>query len=442
MPYNTIHHSNSDMKQIPHPPSPDAASNLSAAYVNTGNDFAHKGNLQLAVKYYYAALKESPDSIPALFNLGTLLYEMGDIDQAITFYEQAITLNPQFAEGLCSLGKAVRKKGKISDAIHYFQKAIHVQPNFSEAKKNLNHINRSVVPLWHFAMMNDTLRNKAYEKAIAEMVTPDSIVLDIGTGSGLLAMFAARAGAKKVYSCERIAPIAEKANEIIASNGFADVITVLNKDSRTLEVGSDLTEKADILVSEIFDVGLLGEGIIATVDDAFKRLLKADAVSIPKRAKIYGALIESQKLIDYGRVFNICGFNLSKFNELSTSSYFQAQLSQFPHRLMSDVFEVFDFDFKRTAFVPQKRKIPITVKENGICHGVAFWFDLDLTGSVHIDIGPESKSHWNQAVQLLAPAVELKSGQDVLVLAKHDCTEVSFNLGLPRPSQLKSSAMN
>ncbi len=430
---------NADM-QFPHPNHADTAirfhknavnKNLAASYVDKGNVFAHQDDIKQAVKYYHEALKEMPESIPALYNLGSLMYDMGDIDQAVRLYEQTIKLNPNFPEGFYGLGKAIKKKGEIGESIKCLQKALNLRPNFSEARRALDHTCRTVVPRWHFAMMNDSDRNQTYEMAIKEAVKKDSVVLDIGTGSGLLAMFAAKASARKVISCERNAPIAEIAKEIVKRNGLSEIITVVNKDSKDLVIGHDLPDKANLLISEIFDVGLIGEGVIPTINDAFSRLLVPNGVCLPQRAKIYGALFESQKLFDHGRVSTVSGFDLGEFNTFSSSGYFQAQLSQFPHRLISNVFEAFSFDFNNEPSLSEKRKIPLKIAENAVCHGVVFWFKLFLTDDIHLDIGPKTDSHWKQAVQLLTPAVSLKKDQEVVALAKHDCNEVSFDLGIP-----------
>ena len=87
-------------------------------------------------------------------------------------------------------------------------------------------------------MMDDKRRSDSYEAAIRRIV-PGKLVLDIGTGSGLLAMMAARAGTAHVMTCETVATIAERARTIIAKNGLADRITVIAKSSTDLVVGRD-----------------------------------------------------------------------------------------------------------------------------------------------------------------------------------------------------------
>ena len=100
--------------------------------------------------------------------------------------------------------------------------------------------------------MNDDERNDAYLAALQSAITKDTHVLEIGTGSGLLSMMAARSGAEKVTTCEASPIIATTAKKIIATNGMAGTINVIAKKSNNVEVGVDLPRPADLLVSEIF----------------------------------------------------------------------------------------------------------------------------------------------------------------------------------------------
>ena len=127
---------------------------------------------------------------------------------------------------------------------------------------------QSIIPRWHFAMLNDVDRNHAFETAIKYVVHPNSTVLDIGAGSGLLAMMAARHGASYVTSCEMIQPIAHIAQKIIAINGFQDQIKIVPKKSDELIVGLDLPKRADLLITETVDCGLVGEGILPIIRHA------------------------------------------------------------------------------------------------------------------------------------------------------------------------------
>src|SRR5262249_40856432 len=85
------------------------------------------------------------------------------------------------------------------------------------------------VPRWYFRMIRDEVRHRAYDMALRRAIRPGSRVLDIGTGTGLLAMMAARAGAAEVVTCERNSAVAAVASEIITRNGFADKVHVVAK---------------------------------------------------------------------------------------------------------------------------------------------------------------------------------------------------------------------
>ena len=117
-------------------------------------------------------------------------------------------------------------------------------------------------------MMNDDPRNQAYKDALVTTINEDTQVLEIGAGSGLLAMLAAQSGTKKrITTCEMTPVIASVAKEIIELNGFDNSVKVIAKASKDISIGEDLTEKADLIVSEVISNEFLGEGVLDTVED-------------------------------------------------------------------------------------------------------------------------------------------------------------------------------
>ena len=131
-------------------------------------------------------------------------------------------------------------------------------------------------PVEHARMLHDDRRTRDYLAALAEAVRPGDVVLDIGTGSGVLAVAAARAGARRVYAVEG-SDIAEVAERVFAANGVDDVVTLVPGWSRLVE----LPERADLLVAEVIGNEPLEEEILETTLDARRRLLKPDARLIP-----------------------------------------------------------------------------------------------------------------------------------------------------------------
>ena len=112
--------------------------------------------------------------------------------------------------------------------------------------------------------------------ALVAAVRPGDVVLDIGTGSGVLAVAAARSGARRVYAVEA-SDIAEVAGKVFAANGVTDTVTLVPGWSRQIE----LPEPADLLVAEIIGNEPFEEEILETTLDARRRLLKPDARLIP-----------------------------------------------------------------------------------------------------------------------------------------------------------------
>ncbi len=139
----------------------------------------------------------------------------------------------------------------------------------------------------HIRMLNDRARTACYQQAIRETVTPADVVVDVGTGTGVLAITAAQAGARHVYAVEgsRMGQLAQRAFE---ANGLADRITLVEGRSTHVE----LPEKADVLVSEIIGNDPLDEAILETTADAVERLLGPGARLIPGNLRIYGLPVQ------------------------------------------------------------------------------------------------------------------------------------------------------
>ncbi|MFW5415265.1 50S ribosomal protein L11 methyltransferase [Nocardiopsis sp. CNT-189] len=288
------------------------------------------------------------------------------------------------------------------------------------ADRLYNRALRGIVPRWHFSMLNDQGRNDAYRAAVRARVRPGDLVLDIGTGSGLLALLAAEAGAEHVVSCEAEPLIAGVAREIIADNGMADRITVVEGFSTALRVGADLPRPADVLVSEIFDCGLLGEGALAAFAHAREALLAPDAAVVPGRARVWGRLVDSPELHERNHADRACGFDVSRFNRFRSLEYFSTYLDTYEHRPLTDPFPLMDFDF-RTGKGDTAAAVAPPATGGGSCHAIVVWFDLDLDGSTVLSNGPHAKgTHWRQAVQTFDRPVAVAAGERVPLLAEHD----------------------
>lgn len=132
-------------------------------------------------------------------------------------------------------------------------------------------------PVEHARMLHDDARTLDFIRAIEAAVRPGDVVLDLGTGSGVLAVAAARAGARRVYAVEA-SDIAEVAERVAADNAVGDVVTVVRGWSRQVE----LPEPADLLVAEIIGSEPLEEDILETTLDARRRLLAPGARLLPR----------------------------------------------------------------------------------------------------------------------------------------------------------------
>ena len=376
--------------------------------------YGQSGRNSEAVNANQTAIVLSPHDAEAHNNLGNTLKELERLDEAEASYTQAIALQPDYAEAYFNLGNTLQKVGRLDEAIESFKQAIVFKPDYAKARMNLNYAARSAVPVWHLAMMNDEIRNRAYSDALKLAVGDGDVVLDIGTGSGLLSLMAAASGAEKVITCETSGAIAQVAKEIIDINGYSGKISVLNKKSTDLVVGVDLPQRADLIISEVLSSEFVGEGVRTTILDANKRLLKKGGRMIPQSGKIRIALIEnSPEIFNNTSVSSVHGYDLSEFNSISQSK-FNLKPKDNPILLSNseDAFNINLYDVN--SVVGEEKIIELRVNRDGLCVGLIQWIWIHLYKEIEYENKPgENDSHWTTPIYLFDQPVVAKIG-DVL----------------------------
>lgn len=155
-----------------------------------------------------------------------------------------------------------------------------------------------VRPSIHMLMLDDKGRTNGFCHALRTTVLPDDVVVDIGTGTGVLATCAALAGARRVFAVES-SGIAEVAARVFAANGVADRITLLRDRSTRIS----LPERASVLVTETIGNDPLDEQMLEIVADAKRRLLTPNARIIPSAIEIYGIAVDIPRTVLERHVF-------------------------------------------------------------------------------------------------------------------------------------------
>lgn len=351
---------------------------------------------------------------------------------------------------------------------------------------------------WVIPMLNDDRRNKLYDtsikrgcKAAIEKILDrkqgdtDEIetmrVLDIGSGTGLLAMMAAKHSldiAKEHQASKDIAPIqiavssvemasamARLACKTISNNSLDKVIHVTEAHSSdeafTAFVPS--SAKANVCTSELLESGLLGEGIIPALRDAWQRHLCEDAIVIPQKARVYAQVIECSWITNFQGP-NLYSENVSFSTTSDPSSvllggnnvvpvHAEALLSQDDNssfnlgkapsddddgicaKLLSEPKLVLEFDFTSKESIPSKMgrsiKKEIIASDAGKAHGVLFWWDIDLYGETYSTMGEHWQDHWQQCVFVFGSDVhaqELKKNEPFILTSSHDDYIISFQI--------------
>jgi predicted RNA methylase len=162
------------------------------------------------------------------------------------------------------------------------------------------------VPGYHLRMLHDAARNDVYKSAIewALQKRPGARVLDVGAGSGLLAFVAAANSAQRVDALEMVLPVAAVARANVRANAREDLVHVWPVKSydfpqQALPHALQTSYRADVIVHEIFDPCMLGEGVLPALRDASVRLASENTIFVPHSARAYVHAVDSWQLASH-----------------------------------------------------------------------------------------------------------------------------------------------
>ncbi len=264
----------------------------------------------------------------------------------------------------------------------------------------------------HKDYLSDPVRLDAYSRAIAEVVKPGDVVLDLGAGTAIFAMLACRAGASRVYAVDD-GGIIEIGRAAAAASGLADRITFLCGHSTRIE----LPEKCDVAVTE--QMGGFGyeAGVVEFFNDARRRLLKPGAITIPRRIENFLAPVEhpeAYELVEFWEQPR-AGFDFSAArpfaaNDEGFGEYEVKHLLGAASRAVE-----FNLDQVCPEIIPLNTELQIT--RAGILHGLGGWFAAELSATATLTNSPLAQQCLDRATAFfpLERPVPVTAGDRVAV---------------------------
>ncbi len=272
-------------------------------------------------------------------------------------------------------------------------------------------------------MLNDTDRNAALENMVAGLDLEGKMVLEIGTGCGLMALLFAKYGAEHVHTCEINSDLADIASGAIAETPFANRITLHRKSSAALVRGRSLPRSPDIIFTETLDCGVVGEGFFAISRDICQ-VAGPQTQVLPSVVRQFGTLVEAASLRKLNQVETACGFDFSALNYHSTKTYFPIHEKLHSYTKLSEDFRMRDY-----SYVSSKPASPaeVFVHRSGVADGVISWFEAQY-GSETVSNGPGTRSHWHRAFHPFATPTSVTANASLQLLV-----DDHGRMGMPAP---------
>jgi len=263
---------------------------------------------------------------------------------------------------------------------------------------------------YHRTLIADRVRNEAFARALAAVIRRgETTVADIGAGTGLLALMAARLGAREVflYEAAEVAGVAAKA---LKANRVRNAQLMPCHSTEMVD-----PPKVDVVVSETLGNYPFEEHIIDTLNDARRRFLAPGGVIIPRRIEQFVTPVVSERIHTELSAWDETGFDLSAAKTMSLNNIYVRTLA--PRELLDGGAKLWDaVDFARENRSTRKGEAAWKLSAPATVYGFATWWSAELTPGIVLSTAPGAeRTHWEQLYFPLLTPIAVKPGETVAV---------------------------
>lgn len=268
-------------------------------------------------------------------------------------------------------------------------------------------------PDFHELMLGDRLRMAAFRAAIGEAVRPGHVVLDLGTGTGILAQWALEAGAARAYGLDVSASVLDTAVRRLGGAGFGERF----RPVLGMSYGVELPERVDVVISETLGNLVDNESCVPILADARERFLKPGGVLLPGRAQSYLAPVAAERAHAALAGGDVRGGDPSRVGRWST--YYDTVLPWSAHlagpRLLRD------YGFTRADRDEYDVELTFPIARDGVFTGFKGWFVAELSATVTLDIsgddiaGGGASDSWKHCYLPVRRPVAVRAGDRLTV---------------------------
>ena len=264
-------------------------------------------------------------------------------------------------------------------------------------------------------MIADTVRMEAYESALRKLIDPDKVVLDIGTGTGIMALLACHCGAKKVYAVEPGEAV-HLAKEIAAANGWSDKIDFYQKRSTDLV----LPKPADIIVSDLRGVLPIFQHHLPSIIDARDRLLTETGILIPQRDNLYLSIVAAPGLMEaYHRPWMDRPFGINMQPAADCLFHLWRKANFRRKDLLCRPALWATLDYRKIDRPDVQGSVEVVIDGEQTAHGFTMWFDTDLFEDTGFSTAPgDTDTVYGQAFFPWPEPMALAAGDAVTISLK------------------------
>lgn len=266
-------------------------------------------------------------------------------------------------------------------------------------------------------MIADAPRMEAYVSALRQAVTPESVVVDIGSGPGLFALLACQMGARRVYAIEPDNVI-EVARQAAIANGYADRLVCI----QDLSTRVTLPEPADLIISDLRGILPWFQQHLPSIADARRRLLKPGGILIPQRDTVWAALADAPEY--YSQLVgpwedNPYGLDLSSARRFVTNTWRKQRVT--PAQLVEQPAQWCVLDYTTLDEPDTHGEISWTIAQARTAHGFLVWFDSELIEGIGFSNRPtEVELVYGNAFFPFSHPIDLVPGDEITITISAD----------------------